>query len=114
MNVGGNSWINNDHVTIYSDEPHYMSIYDYFDSVLEFADALEISEKDLIEATRKFKNLDSDDPIERTEVIDYIKSDDKLVNKLTAFYINCYVDDYNVAFLNKAQEIFNSIEIELF
>lgn len=66
INVGGHSWLN-DHVTIYSDEPHYMNVYDYFDSVLEFADALEISEKDLIEATRKFKNLDSDDPIERTK-----------------------------------------------
>lgn len=111
INVGGHSWINDDHVTIYSDEPHYMSIYDYFDSVLEFADALEISKDDLIEATRKFKNLDADDSIERIEVIDYIKSDDKLVNKLTAFYISYYVDDYNVEFLSKAQEILSRIEI---
>lgn len=111
INVGGHSWINDDHVTIYSDEPHYMNIYDYFDSVLEFADALEISKNDLIEATRKFKNLNSDDSIERIEVIDYIKSDNKLVNKLTAFYISYYVDDYNVEFLSKAQEILSRIEI---
>ena len=89
-----------------------MNVYDYFDSVLEFADALEISKDDLIEATRKFKNLDSDDSIERIEVIDYIKSDDKLADKLTAFYISYYVDDYNVEFLSKAQEILSSIEIE--
>lgn len=110
--MGGHSWINDDHVTIYSDEPHHVSIYDYFDSVLEFADALEISKDDLIEATRKFKNLDTDDSIERIEVIDYIKSDDKLVDKITAFYISYYVDDYNVEFLSKAQEILSGIEIE--
>lgn len=114
INVGGHSWINDDHVTIYSDSLHYMNIYDYFDSVLEFADALEISKDDLIEATRKFKNLDSDDFIERIEVIDYIKSDDKLVDKITAFYISYYVDDYNVEFLSKAQEILSGIEIEPF
>lgn len=114
INVGGHSWINDDHVTIYSDEPHHVSIYDYFDSVLEFADALEISKDDLIEATRKFKNLDADDSIERIEVIDYIKSDDKLVDKITAFYISYYVDDYNVEFLSEAQEILSGIEIEPF
>lgn len=37
VNVGGHSWINDDHVTIYSDKPHYMNVYDYFDSVSEFA-----------------------------------------------------------------------------
>lgn len=111
INVGGHSWINDDHVTIYSDEPHYMSIYDYFDSVLEFADALEISKDDLIEATRKFKNLDADDSIERIEVIDYIKSDDKLADKVTAYYIDYYVDEYEAEFLSKAQEILSRIEI---
>lgn len=111
INVGGNSWINDDHVTIYSDSPHYMNIYDYFDSVLEFADALEISKNDLIEATRKFKNLNSDDSIERIEVIDYIKSDDKLADKVTAYYINYYVDEYEAEFLSKAQEILSRIEI---
>lgn len=114
VNVGGHSWLNDDHVTIYSDEPHYMNIYDYFDSVLEFAAALEISKNNLIEATRKFKNLDSDDSIERIEVIDYIKSDDKLADKVTAYYIDYYVDEYEAEFLSKAQEILSGIEIESF
>lgn len=112
INVGGHSWINDDHVTIYSDESHYMNVYDYFDSVLEFADALEISKDDLIEATRKFKNLDADDSIERIEVIDYIKSDDKLADKVTAYYIDYHVDEYEAEFLSKAQEILSGIEIE--
>lgn len=47
-------------------------------------------------------------------MIDYIKSDDKLVNKLTDFYVSYYVDDYNVEFLSKAQEILSGIEIEPF
>lgn len=111
INVGGHSWLNDDHVTIYSDEPHYMNVYDYFDSVLEFADALEISKNDLIKAVRKFKDFGINFPVDRRNIIDYIKSDDKLVDKITAFYISYYVDDYNVEFLSKAQEILSRIEI---
>lgn len=111
INVGGNSWINDDHITIYRDPPHD-NIYDYFNDISEFADALEISKKDLMEATKKFKNFDADDFIERREVIDYIKSDEKLADKVVANYINYYVDEYKAEFLIKAQEIFNSIEIE--
>mgnify|MGYP005881210061 CR=1 FL=1 len=114
INVGGHSWINDDHVTIYRDEPHYMNVYDYFDSVLEFADALEISENDLIKVVRKFKDFGINFPVDRRDIIDYIKSDDKLVNKLTAFYVSYYVDDCNVEFLSKAQEILSGIEIEPF
>lgn len=114
INVGGHSWINDDHVTIYRDEPHYMNVYDYFDSILEFADALEISENDLIKVVRKFKDFGINFPVDRRDIIDYIKSDDKLVNKLTAFYVSYYVDDCNVEFLSKAQEILSGIEIEPF
>lgn len=114
INVGGHSWINDDHVTIYRDEPHYMNVYDYFDSILEFADALEISENDLIKVVRKFKDFGINFPVDRCDIIDYIKSDDKLVNKLTAFYVSYYVDDCNVEFLSKAQEILSGIEIEPF
>ena len=64
-----------------------------------------------MEATRKFKNFDADDFIERREVIDYIKSDDKLVDKITAFYIDYYVDDNNVNFLNMAQGLLSDIYI---
>lgn len=111
INVGGNSWINDDHVTIYRDPPHYDDIYDYFNDISEFADALEISKKDLMEATRKFKNFDADDFIEHREVIDYIKSDEKLADKVTAFYIDYYVDDNNVNFLSMAQGLLSDIYI---
>lgn len=114
INVGGHSWLNDDHVTIYSDEPHYMNVYDYFDSVLEFADALEISKNDLIKAVRKFKDFGINFPVDRRNIIDYIKSDDKLADKVMAYYIDYYVDEYEAEFLSKAQEILNGIEIEPF
>ena len=114
INVGGHSWLNDDHVTIYSDEPHYMNVYDYFDSVLEFADALEISKNDLIKAVRKFKDFGINFPVDRRNIIDYIKSDDKLADKVTAYYIDYYVDEYEAEFLSKTQEILNGIEIEPF
>lgn len=97
---------------LHRDLPNYDDVYDYFNDISEFADALEISENDLIKAVRKFKDFGVNFPVDRRDIIDYIKSDDKLVDKLTAFYISYYVDDYNVEFLSKAQEILSSIEIE--
>lgn len=111
INVGGNSWINDDHVTVYRDSPNYDDVYDYFNDISEFADALEISENDLIKAVRKFKNFDADDFIERREIIDYIKNNEKLADKITAFYIGYYVDDNNVNFLSMAQGLLSGIYI---
>lgn len=112
INVGGNSWINDDHVTIYRDLPHYDDVYDYFNNISEFANALEISESDLIKAARKFKDFWVNFPIDRRDIIDYIKSDEKLADKVTAYYIDYYVDDFMTQFLGKAQEILSGIEIE--
>jgi hypothetical protein len=114
INVGGHSWINDNHVIIYRDLPNYDDVYDYFNDISEFADALEISENDLIKAVRKFKDFGVNFPVDRRDIIDYIKSDDKLVNKITAFYINYYVDEHEAEFLSKAQEILSGIEIEPF
>lgn len=114
INVGGHSWLNDDHVTIYSDSPNYDDVYDYFNDISEFADALEISENDLIKAVRQFKDFGINFPVDRRNIIDYIKSDDKLANKVTAYYIDYYVDEYEAEFLSKAQEILSRIEIEPF
>lgn len=114
INVGGHSWINDDHVTIYSDLPNYDDVYDYFSDISEFADALEISENDLIKAVRKFKDFGINFPVDRRNIIDYIKSDDKLADKVAAYYIDYYVDEYEAEFLSKAQEILSGIEIEPF
>lgn len=114
INVGGHSWLNDDHVTIYSDSPNYDDVYDYFNDISEFADALEISENDLIKAVRQFKDFGINFPVDRRNIIGYIKSDDKLANKVTAYYIDYYVDKYEAEFLSKAQEILSRIEIEPF
>lgn len=112
INVGGNSWINDDHVTIYSDPPHYDDVYSYFNGISEFADALEISENDLVKAVRKFKDFGINFPVDRFDIIDYIKSNSKLADKVTAYYIDYYIDEYKAEFLSKAQEILSGIEIE--
>ena len=101
-------------ITIYSDSPNYDDVYDYFNDISEFADALEISENDLIKAVRQFKDFGINFPVDRRNIIGYIKSDDKLANKVTAYYIDYYVDEYEAEFLSKAQEILSRIEIEPF
>lgn len=71
INVGGHSWFNDDHVTIYSDSPNYDDVYDYFNDISEFADALEISENDLIKAVRQFKDFGINFPVDRRNIIGY-------------------------------------------
>ena len=39
-NVGGNSWLNDDHYTVYSMPQHYEAIIDTFQSIDEIADAI--------------------------------------------------------------------------
>ena len=48
INVGGHSWLNDDHITIYSDLPNYDDVYDYFNDISEFADALEIKAQEIL------------------------------------------------------------------
>ena len=52
LNVGGNSWIQDDHITIYSDKEHFDSEYDSFDSISTYADLLGITPDELTETVR--------------------------------------------------------------
>lgn len=48
-NVGGNSWLNDDHYTVHCMNQHYESYIDTFQSIEEIADAVGISVDELLE-----------------------------------------------------------------
>lgn len=48
INVGGRSWLNDDHCTIYADCEHYETDFDFFDNLGDLADAVGIQEEELI------------------------------------------------------------------
>lgn len=62
VNVGGNSWLNDDHITIYRDKPHYEKIRDYFyTEISELAELAGMDKETFIKAVAKKYDTDIDD-----------------------------------------------------
>lgn len=100
-NVGGNSWLDDDHITIWTDKEHFDDEYDYCTEISEFADALEIKEEELITCCKEWKahryDMDIDEiedsDITWTDVRDMIKATDELDEKYHEWVVE-YVRDY--------------------
>ncbi len=107
VNVGGNSWLDDDHITVYSDKPHYNDIFDYFDDERYIADVLGMSLSDLI--AEVYASVDQDwydiDDIGYGEIIDYIKSNDVYFDKLQDEYNRVIDDELNSEYADQADHI---------
>lgn len=93
INVGGNSWLNDDHFTIYRYTGNFNWL-DWYTETQEFFDTLELSEEEfkqeVIEYLLKKEELDEDE-IEEFELdygfaLDYIESRDDYMETLHAAY----------------------------
>ena len=76
VNVGGNSWLDDDHYTIYTDRQHNESKYDSYD-IPELAEAVGLSEEELIRQTAMALDIDEED-VEWADVVEYIDDNDSL------------------------------------
>lgn len=81
VNVGGNSWIDDDHYTIYSDKQHYNTIFDCFDNPGDLLEAAGITAADI-----------SPDELSYYDIECYIKEHSDLYDKVNAAYIDCLPD----------------------
>ena len=70
-NVGGNSWLDDDHITIWRDREHTESKYDACEEISEFASALDIPEDELIKTAKEWYAVKYDMEVE-DEDIDWI------------------------------------------
>lgn len=94
VNVGGNSWLDDDHITIYSDREHHDDIYDYFDTIEYLCEAAGIKiDSDL------FADMDW------CELRDFIRSNSILNQHLCDEYIKCLPDMSE--YRDRAVEIFD-------
>lgn len=100
-NVGGNSWLNDDHYTIYSDKEHFESYFDIFEETSDFASAVGIPEKELIAKAAKYFEADTDE-IGRYELEKYIESDESLMKHLIESYEDA-LDERNNDYLDRAE-----------
>ncbi len=70
-NVGGNSWLNDDHYTVYSMPQHYEAIIDTFQSIEEIADAVDIPVDELIEEVATYFDYDDIEDVDYNDVARY-------------------------------------------
>ena len=108
VNVGGNSWLNDDHYTIYTDCEHHETDFDFFDNLDDLADAVGIRKEELIKKAAKYADIDVED-VAYYEVARFIESDDKLMEKLHETY-KTYLDEMENDYVERADYIISEWE----
>jgi len=115
-NVGGNSWLNDDHYTIYTDKEHYDGdMWSRYQSVEELAEYAEIPLDELREKVIERLKLDEDEAedfeLDYYEAREFFKANDEYMEKLQAAYEEC-IDDMRSDYADRAEEILNRFEEE--
>ena len=113
VNVGGNSWLNDDHYTIYCDREHHEDWSDYYTETGEFAQCLDMEWSDFEEEVIEFLDLDDDEKedykIDYHDALNYIKSRDDYVEKLIEVYED-YIEEIGSEYAEQAEEIISNWE----
>lgn len=116
VNVGGNSWLNDDHYTIYTDKEHYDGdMWSWYQSVEELAEYAEIPLDELREKVIKRLELDEDEAedfeLDYYEAREFFEANDEYMEKLQATYEEC-IDDMRSDYADRAEEILSRFEEE--
>ena len=113
VNAGGNSWLNDDHETIYRDDGNFDSMYEVgFQSISDLAEAVGLAEKELIAKTADFLEFDEDDDLDEIDywdVVSFIKSDCDLSDKVKAAFAE-WIDEQGEDYESQADDIIREWE----
>jgi hypothetical protein len=118
-NVGGNSWLDDDHYTLYSDKQHYEDVLDWYQDEYEIAEALGKTEDELKEEALVALDLQDDywiDEIGYKEVKEYVETNEEYMDILYDVYDDA-IDDMWSDYEEKADAIidyFNQMERETY
>ena len=112
VNVGGNSWLNDDHTTIYSDAEHVNTLWDFYTEKGDFAECLEIGYDELkneVVQNLVSRSIISEEEAEDyepvySEFLDYVQNREDYAEKLEAVYID-YIDENRREYLETAESI---------
>lgn len=109
VNVGGNSWLNDDHYTIYCDREHHEDWSDYYCNRGDFAWGLDMSVEDFDKEVLDFLNLDDDEKvdyeIEGYDELSYVTSRNDYRDKLKSVYEDS-VEEHRPEYAERAEAIF--------
>lgn len=104
VNVGGNSWLNDDHYTIYTDKEHYDGISAFYSESFEYADAIGIDYGVLKEEARAYHEYDDIDDVDYTDIEKYVLSRDDYSEKVFQAYYD-YIDESRSEYVERAEKI---------
>ena len=111
VNVGGNSWLDDDHMTVYTDKEHYDDgAYSWYQSEDEIADVLEISVEQLLTETRQYHDMDDDEEPDYWEIEKYVQSVDSYNEKLWDRYYDFLKSELASEYEQRAEEIISEVE----
>lgn len=116
VNVGGNSWLDDDHYTIYTDKEHYDgNMWSWYQSVEELAEYAEIPLDELRKKVIERLELDEDEAedfeLDYYEAREFFKANHEYMEKLQAAYEEC-IDDMRSDYADRAEEILSGFEEE--
>lgn len=114
VNVGGNSWRDDEHYVVCVDREHYESEFDAFQDMCIWASAIGISEEDLIKEVAESEEMDEDE-VDHYTVRDYIEHKDNYMEKIHNDYcedIDEHRDNYYDRACELISELENNIDIE--
>ena len=113
VNVGGNSWLDDDHYTIYCDNEHHEDWSDYYCNNGDFAWGLDMSVGDFDKEVLDFLDLDDDEKddykVEWYDEYRYVTSRDDYKEKLIVVYKEC-VDEHRTDYAEQAESIISEWE----
>lgn len=113
VNVGGNSWLNDDHITIYTDKEHYNDIFDWYNSEAELAAFVGIPLEQLKNEVVQYLELDEEEAADYeltySDAESYLKTVDSYMEKLSQAYDEA-IDDLHDNYLSSAEEIMRNFE----
>ena len=115
VNVGGNSWLDDDHYTIYTDKEHYDGIWDYYQSVEELAEYAEIPLDELRQKVIAKLELDDDEAadfeLDYYEARGYLQQNNEAMEKLTASYYEA-LEELKPEYHERAEFIMDNFDQE--
>ena len=109
VNVGGNSWLDDDHYTIYSDKEHFDAYNGYYnDADTEFfAEICGFPVDQLEKETCEYLGWDADDEVDSSDVYKYCTN--TYWEQLQAAYEDA-IDEYSSEYYENAEIIFSNFE----
>lgn len=103
VNVGGNSWLDDDHYTVYRDKQHYDTFFDYWNNIAEFAESLGITEDKLITLVAEYFRYEPEE-IDYYDVRKFFNYNEEYFDKLKEEYCD-FIESLHRDYETKAEEI---------